>query len=218
MIRAAFLGAQFVGQLSRRKLENVEVVWAGASPQLFAAEVRALKPTIAVVDLAEFTAGSDDEVRALVAGCGAELAIVTYSFARRQLIRSLQSQQVRVLPSPITLDVLQAHFAPFIIRHVLESARREVSSMEQSPLPPKYTREQLGKLMEITSAIECECPNHVAQLVEKLQAFERYSKDCENRDDADRAVHASLYKSSAVARAEMEKALTMLIAHEKIQI
>ena len=90
--------------------------------------------------------------------------------------------------------------------------------MEQSLVPPKYTREQLGKLMEITSAVQCECPNHVAQLVEKLQSFERYSKDCENRNDADRAVHAALYKSSALARAEMEKALTMLIAHEKIQL
>ena len=218
MIRAAFLGSQFVGQLSRRKLEHVEVVWAGASPQLFATEVRALKPTIVVLDLAEFADGTDEQVRTLIAGCGAELAIVTYSFARRQLIRSLQSQQVRVLPSPITLDVLQAHFAPFIIRNVLESARREVSPMEPSPNPPKYTREQLGTLMEVTSAIQCECPNHVAQLVDRLQAFERYSKDCENRDDADRAVHAALYKSSALARVEMEKALTMLIAHEKIQL
>ena len=90
--------------------------------------------------------------------------------------------------------------------------------MEPSPNPPKYTREQLGTLMEVTSAIQCECPNHVAQLVDRLQAFERYSKDCENRDDADRAVHAALYKSSALARVEMEKALTMLIAHEKIQL
>lgn len=218
MIRAAFLGAQFVGQLSRRKLEDVEVVWTGTSPQLFTAEVRQLKPTIVVVDLAEFTEGSDDQVRSLVADAGAELSIVTYSFARRQLIRSLQSQNVRVLQSPITLDVLKAHFAPFVIRNVLESARKEVSPMEQSPLPPRYTREQLGKLMEVTSTIQCECPNHVAQLVEKLQAFEAYSKDCESRNEPDRAVHASLFRSSGVARVEMEKALAMLIAHEKIEI
>ena len=90
--------------------------------------------------------------------------------------------------------------------------------MEQSPTAPRYSREQLGKLMEVTSGIECECPNHVALLVDKLQAFERYSKDCESRNEADRAVHAALYKSSAVARAEMERALTILISHEKIEL
>ena len=123
-----------------------------------------------------------------------------------------------MLQSPISLEVLQAHFAPFVIRNVLESARREVSSMEQSPATPRYSREQLGKLMEFTSGIQCECPNHVAQVVEKLQAFERYSKECESRNEADRAVHSALYKSAVLARAEMERALTMLIAHEKIEL
>ena len=193
------------------------MVWVGSSPARFGAEVPALKPALIVIDLAEFTEGSDEQVRALIAACSAELSIITYSFARRALIRSLQSQQVRVLPSPITLDVLQAHFAPFVIRNVLESARKEVT-MEQSPAAPRYNREQLGKLMEVTTAIQCECPSHVAQLVEKLQSFERYSKDCENRNEADRAIHAALYKSSALARAEMERALTMLISHEKIEL
>ena len=113
MLRVAFLGLQFVGQLSKRKPESVEVVWVGASPERFAAEVPALKPTVVVLDLAEFSDGADEQVRRLIAACQAELSIVTYSFARRQLIRSMQmqNQQVRVLQAPITLDVLQAHLA-----------------------------------------------------------------------------------------------------------
>ena len=220
MISAAFLGSQFVGQLSQRSPEGVEVVWVGVSPERFASEVPRLKPTVIVVDLAEFGNGGDDQVRALITACNAELAIVTYSFARRQLIRSMQAQnqQVRVLQSPITLSLLQAHLAPLVIRHELETARKESFPMENRPAPMKFNREQLGKLMEVTSQIVCECPNHVAQIVEKLQAFELYSKDCENRNDEDRAIHAMLYRASAAARLEMEKALEQLVTHEKIVI
>lgn len=218
MLRAAFLGSQFVGQLSRRTLEGVEVVWLGVSAEHFALEVPRLDPTVVVLDLAELAGGADEQVRALIATCHAELTIVTYSFARRQLIRSLQTQNqsVRVLQSPITLELLQAHLAPFIIRQVLETGRKESFPMENRPAPPKFNREQLGTLMEVTSEIVCECPNHLAQIVERLQAFELYSKDCENRNEQDRAIHAMLYRVSAGARLEMEKALEHLVAHEKI--
>ncbi len=217
MLRAAIIGAQFAGQLSKRSLENVEVVWLGTSPDRFIAEVPALKPSVVIVDLAEFGEDADERLRGALERIGAELNIVTYSFARRALIRSLQSQQVRVLQSPITLEVLQAHLAPLVIRNVLQSARKELS-MDPSPVPPRFSREQLGKLMEVASSVQCECPNHLAQVVERLQAFEAYSKDCENKNDADRAIHAALYKASAGARLEMEKALELLIKHENLSL
>lgn len=217
MLRAAIIGAQFAGQLSKRSLENVEVVWLGTSPDRFIAEVPALKPSVVIVDLAEFGEDADERLRGALERIGAELNIVTYSFARRALIRSLQSQQVRVLQSPITLEVLQAHLAPLVIRNVLQSARKELS-MDPSPVPPRFSREQLGKLMEVASSVQCECPNHLAQVVERLQAFEAYSKDCENKNDADRAIHAALYKASASARLEMEKALEVLIKHENLTV
>ena len=216
MIRAAILGAQFAGQLSKRSLEEVEVVWLGTSPEQFAADVPALKPQVLIMDLADFAADADERIKTIIERCGAELSIVTYSFARRALIRSLQAQQVRVLQSPITLEVLQAHLAPFVIRNVLQSARKELQ-MEQ-PARPRFTREQLGKLMEVTSQVQCECPNHLAQVVDRLQSFEAYSKDCENKNDADRAIHASLYKASASARLEMEKALEVLMKHENLTV
>ena len=216
MIRAAILGAQFAGQLSKRSLEEVEVVWLGTSPEQFAADVPALKPQVLIMDLADFAADADERIKTIIERCGAELSIVTYSFARRALIRSLQAQQVRVLQSPITLEVLQAHLAPFVIRNVLQSARKELH-MEQ-PARPRFTREQLGKLMEVTSQVQCECPNHLAQVVDRLQSFEAYSKDCENKNDADRAIHAALYKASATARLEMEKALEVLMKHENITV
>jgi len=86
------------------------------------------------------------------------------------------------------------------------------------PKPPRYTPEQLGVLLEVSSAVQCECPNHLSQIVSSLQAFEEYSKHCENRNEADRQVHAMLYRFTAAARAVMEEALASLVKHENIQL
>lgn len=218
LLRAALLGSQFVGQLATRTIENLEVAWLGTSAAKFSAEVPALRPDVVVIDLEAFPTADDEGVRVLVERCQAELSVITYSFARRALIRSLQGPKVRVLQSPITLDVLQAHLAPLVIRNVLQAARKESHIMDSNPTGPRFTREQLGKLMEVSSAVQCECPNHLAQVVEKLQSFEAYSKDCESRNEADRAVHTMLYRASATARLEMEKALEKLVEHEKIAV
>ena len=219
MIRCAFLGAQFVGQLSLRRPEDFEVVWCGVDAGRFESEVPSLKPDVVVLDISHL-GEADEAVRRLIAACGAELCIVTYSFARRALLRNLQSLQVRVLQSPLSLDMLHAHLGPLIIRRILEPQKKKDGQTMSSTAPAsiRYSREQLGKLMEVSSTIECECPNHLAQVVEKLQAFEAYSKDCESKNEADRAVHALLYRASATARAEMETALAHLVEHEKIQL
>lgn len=216
MLRLAALGARLVGQLRERSLEDVETVWVGVDAQRFRAEVPPLKPDAVVIDLAELGMEDDALLRSLVTAVKAELTIVTYDFARRKALRDLQGLGVRVLQSPVLLETLRAHLAPLVIRRTLSGpSKKEPTVMAE---PPRFNRQQLGQLMEISSVIQCECPNHLAQIVEKLQAFEAYSKDCENRDEADREIHARLYRSTAEARFEMEKALEALVAHEKITL
>jgi hypothetical protein len=98
------------------------------------------------------------------------------------------------------------------------SATLATVTVPSTPRPPRYTQEQLGLLLEYASSVRCECPNHLSQIVSSLQAFEEYSKNCENRDDADRQVHGLLYRYTAGARAVMEEALDALVKHENIQL
>lgn len=88
----------------------------------------------------------------------------------------------------------------------------------REPAPRRFTPERLGRLMEITSKVQCECPNHVAKLVEALASFEDYSRGCESRNEADRAVHAMLADRSGQARAIMEEALEELLRAEGITV
>lgn len=233
MIRVAILGSQLVGQLANDDLgPEVDIVWKGTSPEAFRQEVPALKPEVVVIDLVDLAGAVDQEVRALLGLTGYELGIVTYSFARRQLLKELRSPNVRVLQAPMRLETLRAHLMPLVVRSVLDTGRqREPAPVVERPaapsLPParaqvaapfRFNRAQLGKLLTVQSAIACECPNHVAQLVESLQQFELYSRDCENRDEADRAMHTRLADVTGRARAAMEEVLAELLVHEKIEV
>ena len=82
----------------------------------------------------------------------------------------------------------------------------------------RFSARQLAHLLEITSSVDCECPNHLSKLVESLVAFEDYSKDCESRDAEDREIHAMLYRTTARARGVMEEALIVLMQHENIEL
>lgn len=81
-----------------------------------------------------------------------------------------------------------------------------------------FSQAQLGRLQEITSSVRCECPNHMAELVSSLAAFEEYSKKCENSDAADAAMHAKLYRETSRARRLMEEALVALCRYERIEL
>ncbi len=153
---------------------------------------------------------------------GAELAITLYAFAKRELLERLSDgSRVRALRAPINLPQLRSQMMNIIVRNMLggASASASASTSQTSGLTPsRYTHAQLGKLQQIASKVECECPNHMSAVIQGLLDFERYSQTCLNRNPADAEIHRMLYESTARARAIMERALDRLIEHEGISV
>jgi hypothetical protein len=87
-----------------------------------------------------------------------------------------------------------------------------------APAPRRFDDMQLAALQELRSAVKCECPNQVADLVLSLSAFEQYSHACANRNADDAKVHAMLARVTGHARALMERALGDLCAFERIDV
>ncbi len=229
-------------------LRDVEVVWSGTSLGAFREEVPARRPDVLALDFLELNGVETGVVPTLLEGSGARHAIVTYRFARRGVLQQYPAGKVRLLQGPISLSLLRAHVHLAVLDAMLQPAAVKAPVAQGAPVvgagasaaglqlgapgsgtlatvtvpatprPPLYSPEKLGKLLEVSSAVQCECPNHLSQLVSSLQAFEEYSKHCENRNEADRQVHALLYKYTAAARAVMEEALTALVKHENIQL
>lgn len=84
--------------------------------------------------------------------------------------------------------------------------------------PRRYTDAQLGRLQEIRSVLDCECPNHLSAIVASLAAFERYSQTCEDENPEDAAIHAMLCEQTARARTIIEQALSELLKHEGVEV
>ena len=87
------------------------------------------------------------------------------------------------------------------------------------PIPPRrYDSAALMRIAAASPVVRCECPHHLVQLVSSLVAFENYSRECENRNADDAALHAFLYAATAQARATMEAALARVIEAEGIDV
>lgn len=87
------------------------------------------------------------------------------------------------------------------------------------PIPERlYDADQLVRLAHVASAVECECPQHMAGLLQSLSAFETYSQECEDRNPEDAILHAFLHRTTAHVRRIMEEALRHLVRVEGIRI
>jgi hypothetical protein len=224
MIRVALLGRGFASQLAEHpdELGEVEVVWTGSDADAFRIQVPALQPTVVVLDAVE--GRPLEALRALITESKAQLALVTYGFASRSFLRELRSDRIRVLQGPVTLSALRTHLSFLIVQDMLSRntmttpPRPAPSHAPAVPAPRRYTTEQLARLLEVSSTVKCECPNHVADLVTRLTAFEDYELSCANATEADRQVHSRLHALTVQARRPLEEALALVIEHDGLTL
>jgi len=76
----------------------------------------------------------------------------------------------------------------------------------------------IQQLAALFSAVKCECPKHLAELIASLSGFERYGAECESRSPRDAALHASLHATASQARHMIEGALDHVIEIEDIKL
>lgn len=166
----------------------------------------------------------NDETRALVRQLLRETSvwhvIVLYGFGSQQDVNSLQGSQVSAIRSSI--DVYE------LARLCIDRAGGDAKSVsavssatvydEESIPARRYSNKQLDELSRHSSLLQCECPQHLSDLIKSLVAFEIYSAECENKNSDDAKVHAFLHATTAQSRAILEDALAHVIGHENITI
>ena len=147
--------------------------------------------------------------------CGAERGIIIYTFGAQGTCEIARQRGIVVVRAPVDVDQVQAavvrcYAQPFVTRARVEKPQRSESErwhFSGAIAPRLFNQQQLANLANTSSAIDCECPQHLAQLVSDLSAFEIYSANCANRDDDDAALHRYLHQTTAQARALIEVAL-----------
>lgn len=232
-LRLAILDEQLPAQFRERprEAEGLEVVWSGIDAEELVRATGRADIDIIVADLARLGPDPAESAERLLESSGAELFITVYHFAPRLDVERLAGPNRKLVKAPVSLPALKAQMMSSIVRGLLGTAA--VARTTRSPAPasarssapvelpggrPRYSDAQLGALRERQSRLACECPNHVAELVTSLVAFERYSRSCAARDDADAAMHRELADATAAARRTMETALSQLLRFENIEV
>lgn len=154
---------------------------------------------------------------------GARLAVIVYTFARRAQLARLGNRGAKLVRGPLRVEQLRRAIEDLVVMREARRHRRPaahpVDDVAETSTPERiFADDQLARLTEIASAVDCECPNHLASLVSSLLAFEAYSRGCQARDDPDAALHARLEKTTGEARARMERALAELCENDGIAV
>lgn len=208
--------------------KNMNIALAGDQFSVFIAEAGKIKIDALVVDLALLGDIPDQMLSELERALRPDLTLVVYSFAKWETIERLRAGQKRqMLRAPVSARSLRSNMLSLIVKNLTQSPS-SLSPMSppeagllriEQPAPMRRFNDYLlAALQDIESAVECECPNQVADLVLALSAFETYSAQCQNKNEKDAGMHRLLARVTGHARAVMEYGLKELCAFENIDL
>lgn len=149
---------------------------------------------------------------------------VSYTFAPRAQLNQAVNAGAHLLRLPLSLaalrDQLNEFTRPQRAEHTtpagLDLDQRLPRDFTAPPAERYFTDDQLARLRELSSSIACECPTHVSSLISGLIAFEEYSRNCEDTNAEDEAMHQILERGTAAARSIMEELLQRLCEHDQL--
>lgn len=222
-ILGEFLPSQFAAH--EHDVAPVDVLVADNNRDRFAADLTGHQIDVVVLESPVLDGDVSARLIDYMEQSGASRGVIVYSFGRIRDIDSARDSRIVVLRAPADIDevcaaVMRAYTPPASARPK-EARNQDVSDDNwdfAAPIPPRrFNNQQLTKLIQASTAIDCECPHHLAQLVGDLTAFEVYSANCANRDEDDAALHRYLHQTTAQARALIEIALGRVADAEGIE-
>jgi MerR family transcriptional regulator, light-induced transcriptional regulator len=207
-------------------LGHLELVGAATDVETLAERIDADGAEVLVAHLALLGPKPVEVLQRCREICSARLIVVIYDWATRRQLTRLAAAGVRLVRGPVHVASLRQTITDLWMLGEVE--RHDEPAALRMPAPPltrgglsvsarRFDDEQIARLREVRSSVDCECPNHLAGLIGSLVAFERYSEGCESRTPEDAALHALLHRGTAEARAAMEDLLVRVCEQDGIK-
>ena len=224
-IGVAVLGDFLPGRLAAedRDIAPIEILVAGNDRESFVADLACHPVDVVVLETPVLDSNSIEQLQQYLADSDVARGILVYSFGRARDIERANDSRIVTLRAPVDVNELHAAVLRAYAPAALGSKTATVAGQQDEdwrfsgPVAPRrFTSRQLSTLAHASTAIDCECPHHLAQLVSDLTAFEIYSSQCANRDDDDAALHRYLHHTTAHARNLIEAALERVAEVEGI--
>lgn len=210
-VRVGVCGETLSDRLRRDPLPGSKVVLAETDLRRFESDLSLHAVDALLLEIPMVTADTPEAISALRKSASTERVLVVYGFGRAADVSRLASQGVLLLRAPADVHAVAQLLGvtpPPPSSAETSSEAAIVHPAESLDVPARLlSREELQRLAQASSTVECECPHHLVDLVRSLSAFEVYSDQCRNRDEKDAALHAYLHATTARARALIEEAL-----------
>ncbi len=164
------------------------------------------------------TSDTPGTIERLLTASGAKAVVVLYQFGPRWALHALRSSRVAVARMPVDPRDLQ-RLALGMWYEIAGWPSIVLGSDHglQAP-PPRFSEATLMRVSSMSTAIRCECPHHIADLLMAVTSFEEYSATCEVEQPADAEEHRYLRATAASARMLFEDALVRLARAEGISV
>jgi hypothetical protein len=224
------LGVAVLGELlpglfadHARDISPVQVLLADSNRDTFVADLARREVDVVVVECPVLDSRVMAQLHGYMEQAGASKGVLVYNFGRSRDIDMARDSNIVALRSPVNVEgvraaVIRAYTPAVSARpNAPQSETTEDGWRVSEPIPPRrFNHQQLARLTRASTAIDCECPHHLAQLVGDLTAFEVYSAECANQDEEDAELHRYLHQTTAKARALIEDALQRVAKAEGI--
>ena len=201
-------------------LTDVSVTASYDTLQAFLAETDTIEADILIIEQHTLQAETVIELIDWIARVNACHAVIIYRFAAREALEQLPRSKCTTLRAPVDPQTVQSHCLARCGRlSGVQDEEADYTLVSGEPAPPRrYSDERLAKLAGLSTTIKCECPQHLAELITSLGAFEKYSSECESRNVKDAELHAYLSTTASKARHMFENALALVIEAEDIEL
>ncbi len=168
---------------------------------------------IVVVELQSLLGLTRERIEVIKRVTEARAAIILYRFGPSEMIRRLR--EVGYLVAHANLDATEIEL---LCRTALIGYPASGTNAASPAPAARFDTAALEALANTSSAIYCECPKHLAEILLTLGGFERYSSDCINRSPADADLHQNLLRAAGQARAHLEDALLQVVLAEGLPL
>lgn len=172
--------------------------------------VKALAADVTIVEVPSLQQLSIESVRRLRKATQSSVMLVIYSIGGQKSLAGLDREGVIALPAPVSA----AHLARLCLLHFSAAAAAPETPPPLSGIAPRrYDDAELAAINQMPNAVGCECPNHLSELLIRVNAFAQYNAQCEDRNADDAALHLLMASASARSRELLEYALARAIEH-----
>lgn len=140
---------------------------------------------------------------------------VFYRYSTSEITTELENLGIVMAQGKIITDSADAMIKEVLRQQSYSSLLEQSAEAFSIPLPSdrprQFDEQQLAEAAKRSNELNCECPSHLSELINSLNAFEDYSQQCGADNWKEASVHACIYAYTIQARFLMEKALMAVL-------